>query len=201
MIIIPDIHGRDFWKKPVYENLGKEHIIFLGDYMDPYEDEQIAPWEVFPQLEEIVKLKEKNSDNVTLLLGNHDIHYLTEKGRGGRYDYIRGAQIKHFLIEHADSFQLALSSEVGGKNLRDLRTEQLRRLWEFIPMPGELAGTTPVWILTKRGAIEHWIKQHPDDRYVILDDADLGFENQIRTDPHTGLVVEDAEKAIGLLNK
>ena len=115
MIIIPDIHGRDFWKKPVYENLGKEHIIFLGDYMDPYEDEQIAPWEVFPQLEEIVKLKEKNSDNVTLLLGNHDIHYLTEKGRGGRYDYIRGAQIKHFLIEHADSFQLALSSEVGGK--------------------------------------------------------------------------------------
>lgn len=90
---------------------------------------------------------------------------------------------------------------VVSSSWRDLRTEQLRRLWEFIPMPGELAGTTPVWILTKKGAIEHWIKQHPDDRYVILDDADLGFENQIRTDPHTGLVVEDAEKAIGLLNK
>lgn len=115
MIIIPDIHGRNFWKKHVEDNLGKEHIVFLGDYLDPYEDEQIAPWEVFPQLEEIVTLKEKNSDSVTLLLGNHDIHYLTEKGRGGRYDYIRGTQIKHFLIEHADSFQLTLSSEIGGK--------------------------------------------------------------------------------------
>lgn len=115
MIIIPDIHGRDFWKKPVYENLRKEHTLFLGDYMDPYEDEQIAPWEAFPQLEEIVKLKEENSASVTLLLGNHDIHYLTKKGRGGRYDSIRGAQIKHFLIEHADSFQLTSSSEIGGK--------------------------------------------------------------------------------------
>lgn len=29
MIIIPDIHGRDFWEKPVRENLWKEHIIIL----------------------------------------------------------------------------------------------------------------------------------------------------------------------------
>jgi len=90
---------------------------------------------------------------------------------------------------------------VVSSSWRDLRMEQLKRLWEFVPMPGELIGTTPIWILTKKGAIEHWIKQHSHDRYVILDDADLGFENQIRTDPYTGLVVEDAEKAIGLLNK
>lgn len=115
MIIVPDIHGRDFWKKPVHENLGKEHIVFLGDYLDPYEDEQIAPWEVFPQLEEIVALKKEHPDSVTLLLGNHDVHYLTERGRGGRYDYIHGALIKRFLIEHADSFQLTFSSETGGK--------------------------------------------------------------------------------------
>ena len=90
---------------------------------------------------------------------------------------------------------------VVSSSWRDLRMEQLRKLWDFIPMPGELVGTTPVWILTKNGAIEHWIKQHPEDRYVILDDADLEFENQIRTDPYTGLIVEDAEKAIELLNK
>lgn len=90
---------------------------------------------------------------------------------------------------------------VVSSSWRDLRMEQLQRIWEFIPMPGELSGTTPVWILTKKGAIEHWIKQHPDDRYVILDDADLGLDNQIRTDPHTGLVRDDAEGAITLLNK
>jgi len=115
MIIIPDIHGRDFWKESVYENIGEEHIVFLGDYLDPYEDEQIAPWEVFPQFEKIVWLKEKHPDQVTLLLGNHDIHYLTEKGRGQRYDYIRGAQIKHFIIEKADLFQLTYMEEIAGK--------------------------------------------------------------------------------------
>ena len=68
-------------------------------------------------------------------------------------------------------------------------------------MPGELAGTTPIWILTKKGAIDHWIKEHPNDRYVILDDTDLGLDYQIRTDPYTGLTEEDAEIVISLLNK
>ena len=115
MIIIPDVHGRDFWKKPVMDNLGKEHILFLGDYMDPYDNEPFAPWNAFPQFEDIVALKEKNPDSITLLLGNHDIHYLTEKGRGQRYDYIRGAQIKHFIIEHAQSLQLTYSEKNCGR--------------------------------------------------------------------------------------
>lgn len=45
MIIIPDIHGQDFWKKPLQEHLGKEHILFLGDYLDPYEDKTLFPFE------------------------------------------------------------------------------------------------------------------------------------------------------------
>ena len=89
---------------------------------------------------------------------------------------------------------------VVSSSWRDLQMEQLQKIWAFIPMPGELAGTTPIWILTKKEAIEHWIKQHPDDRYVILDDADLGIDNQIRTNPDTGLVQKDAEKAITILN-
>ena len=32
MIIIPDVHGRTFWRQTVQEYLGKEHILFLGDY-------------------------------------------------------------------------------------------------------------------------------------------------------------------------
>ena len=89
---------------------------------------------------------------------------------------------------------------VVSSSWRDLQMEQLQKIWAFIPMPGELAGTTPIWILTKKEAIEHWIKQHPDDRYVILDDAGLGLDNQIRTNPDTGLVQKDAEKAITILN-
>lgn len=115
MIIIPDVHGRDFWKKPVHDNLGKEHVIFLGDYADPYDDEPFSCGDALEQFEQIVWLKEKHPDSVTLLLGNHDIHYLTEKGRGGRYDYIRAAQIKSLILDHSGLFQLACTAETGGK--------------------------------------------------------------------------------------
>ena len=35
MIIIPDVHGRSFWKEYV-KGHEEEDIIFLGDYLDPY---------------------------------------------------------------------------------------------------------------------------------------------------------------------
>lgn len=34
ILIIPDLHGRSFWKEPC--NNWKDKIIFLGDYHDPY---------------------------------------------------------------------------------------------------------------------------------------------------------------------
>ena len=34
ILVIPDVHGRDFWKEPCREWEGK--VIFLGDYHDPY---------------------------------------------------------------------------------------------------------------------------------------------------------------------
>lgn len=115
MIIIPDIHGRDFWEKPVKENLGKEHIIFLGDYLDPYDYEGIAPWEVFPRFEDIVALKKENPNGVTLLLGNHDLHYLDGNLEGGRYDYIHGARNKKFFLDNLELFQMAYETEISGK--------------------------------------------------------------------------------------
>jgi len=41
MILVPDIHGRDFWKK-IREKATEEKIIFLGDYIDPYPQERIT---------------------------------------------------------------------------------------------------------------------------------------------------------------
>ena len=90
---------------------------------------------------------------------------------------------------------------VVSSSRRDLGDEKLLRVWEHIPMPGEFIGTTPIWILTKREAIRHWIGQHPDDRFVILDDADQGFPDQVITDPYMGLTRKNAEEAVTLLNK
>ena len=46
LIIIPDVHGRDFWRKAVEDNPGAE-FIFLGDYLDPYGFEEITEEEAF----------------------------------------------------------------------------------------------------------------------------------------------------------
>ena len=86
MIIVPDIHGRQFWRHIAQEYAGKEHIVFLGDYLDPYRDEGFTSDDAFTGLQDIMQLKKEYPDNITLLLGNHDLHYLHEEMAGSRYD-------------------------------------------------------------------------------------------------------------------
>jgi hypothetical protein len=59
MIVIPDVHGRTFWRQAVNEYLGKEHILFLGDYLDPYTYEGITPTDAYKVFHEIIELKSK----------------------------------------------------------------------------------------------------------------------------------------------
>jgi len=92
---------------------------------------------------------------------------------------------------------------VVSSSWRDLGEYRLRKLWEHNRMPGcldETTPTTPEYILTKRDAIKQWILEHEGDRFVVLDDDNLNVPNQILTNPQTGLVMSDAEKAIEVLN-
>ena len=88
---------------------------------------------------------------------------------------------------------------VVSSSWRELGMARLTEVWKQIPVPGELIETTPVWILTKKEAIDHWIKMHPEERYVILDDQDLKMSCQVKTDPHIGLTMEDAQAAVEML--
>ena len=115
MIIIPDVHGRNFWRKPVEKALGKEHIIFLGDYLDPYQYEDIYPSEAFLIFEEIVSLKMKYPDDITLLLGNHDLHYISPDIAGGRKDYARMVDIRDIIIGNAGLFRMAQEAVINSK--------------------------------------------------------------------------------------
>lgn len=89
IIIVPDVHGRVFWKE--IKKLPKEQkIIFLGDYLDPY----LWEFDCNPELEseasdktillgcienfkEIIEFKKSNPKNIILLLGNHCIKYFS----------------------------------------------------------------------------------------------------------------------------
>ena len=87
-IIIPDVHGRPFWMDAV-KDVSNTPVIFLGDYLDPYGYEGIRADEVFPRFERIIELKRAYPDAVTLLLGNHDLHYVDRELEGGRFDSLR----------------------------------------------------------------------------------------------------------------
>ena len=115
MIIIPDVHGRTFWRKAVKEYMGDEPILFLGDYLDPYAYEEITPADAFEVFHEIMDIKKSNPEAVTLLLGNHDLHYLNSVMEGGRLDYTRKNQIIMDITCNASFFQIAASATIGSK--------------------------------------------------------------------------------------
>jgi predicted phosphodiesterase len=112
ILIIPDIHGRRFWKHPVEKYIDKvDKIVMLGDIGDPYNDEttEPIPWEqVSSNFEEIIKLKRDNPDKVVLLLGNHDEHYRNEYyarlATSTRYDRIHSRQL--FDLFNHDNYNL-----------------------------------------------------------------------------------------------
>lgn len=111
ILIIPDVHGRDFWHKPCKDMSQWDKVIFLGDYLDPYlgeSTEEIA----IDEFKNIVALKEVYKDKVILLYGNHDLPYFCEEYRKTtsywcRHDYMNHDEIESIFIQHNSLFQWA----------------------------------------------------------------------------------------------
>ena len=55
-------------------------------------------------------------------------------------------------------------------------------------------------MLTKKEAIEQWLQDNEWDKYVILDDAEMGMANSYQTNKVTGLTAADADRVIEMLN-
>ncbi len=111
ILIIPDVHGRTFWKRPLEKYIKKvDKIVFLGDYCDPYMDEGIEyEWQnVIENFNKIIELKKQNPEKIILLLGNHDLHYrnkqFDEYARSTRYDYAHANKL--FELFNGDNHKL-----------------------------------------------------------------------------------------------
>ena len=116
-LIIPDIHGRTFWKDAIdtfpKKSYPKLTIVFLGDYLDPYRFENITPKQALKNFEEILKLARKDS-RVHLLIGNHDLHYLL-KSDTCRLDYDHYMEIKKLFEDNLDIIKVVYSKKINGK--------------------------------------------------------------------------------------
>ena len=72
--VISDVHGRKSWKTIVESNKDSDLFVFLGDYLDSWD---ISPINQFNNLLDIIEFKHNNFYKVVLLMGNHDISYVS----------------------------------------------------------------------------------------------------------------------------
>ena len=73
-IVMGDIHGEEKWKDIIEKHPDAQYI-FLGDYCDPYKRE-FTTNHIIENLKNIIELKKSNPENIVLLFGNHDLHYI-----------------------------------------------------------------------------------------------------------------------------
>lgn len=100
ILIVPDIHGEDFWR-PALDFNGQ--VVFLGDYTDPYYH---CPDDGLSTFLEIVAFKRQNHDRVTLLLGNHELHYIDRSFRCSRFSATNYLIMHTILTEERALFQV-----------------------------------------------------------------------------------------------
>lgn len=118
ILINADIHGRQFWKNNLEENFDKvDKVIFLGDYLDPYQYEGITRKEAINNFQEIIDFKNEHKDKVILLLGNHDCPYLDKRNFTSRcrYDSSNAWHIEEMFRSHRSFFKLAHEETINDK--------------------------------------------------------------------------------------
>lgn len=96
ILIIPDVHGRDFWVKPCTHIDEFDKIIFLGDYHDPYPYQVSRDTSRHLLRDKLVPFVEVNRDKIICLFGNHDGNYLVGD-MADRCDTYHKNQIKDLL--------------------------------------------------------------------------------------------------------
>lgn len=80
ILIVPDVHGRKFWRKAPETINSVDKVVFL----DPYPWEGISRRDAISEFKDIIEFKRSNPDKVILLLGNHDCAYCF--GSASRYE-------------------------------------------------------------------------------------------------------------------
>lgn len=128
VLVIPDIHGRTFWKEAVKE-CSSMPVVFLGDYLDPYGAEGITNEEALANFMDILDYKKANAERVTLLLGNHELHYLNMKKHFSRKDTVNAEQIRSILYENISLFRMAATTVCGGRTFLFTHAGVLKSWW------------------------------------------------------------------------
>lgn len=140
VLFIGDIHGNDGWKMPAFDAVTRGiHIIFLGDYVDSFHED---PLFIIENLNEIVALKDKYPERVTLLLGNHDYAYMF--GKTGISGFNSAMWNDYRNVFNTNWHHFELSWGIQGKDKYSLITHAGLTQWFYEVLENEIntEGTT-----------------------------------------------------------
>jgi predicted phosphodiesterase len=110
ILVISDVHGTNYWKSAIEKVNNYNHIVQMGDWFDDWTND----WDKVDQiknLEEALLFQKEYKDKVHILIGNHDIAYLTRDDLSG-HQALKEDDIYHFLKEHVEELNIAV--EIGG---------------------------------------------------------------------------------------
>lgn len=146
MLIIPDTHGRTFWKEAVESKHENEIVVFLGDYLEPYSNsiENISHEEAYHNFIEIIDYKKKHKEECILLLGNHDFACISPRMITCRHDFANEERNRNLFLDNLDLFQIGHSVVIN--DIRYLMTHAgIRKNWyDTIIKPEELEDEEPI---------------------------------------------------------
>lgn len=169
LILVPDVHGRTFWKEAIpYVETGTP-CIFFGDYTDPYAIDNISDIDVLKNLREILSFAQSHSNRVTLLLGNHDLSYFGDPlgiwtVYADRFSYAWADYFSEYFNENRSLFSLCTFREIDGK-----------------PILFSHAGMNPVWM--------DWCRLFDDidtkNAKALADRVDVLYQESLIADERT----------------
>lgn len=175
-LIIPDVHGRTFWEGAVTQfidefiNLAQSsnelpnyHIVFLGDYVDPYiKYDNISETNAYDNFLSILEWRkiilekyneyiESKKLNIIMMIGNHDFHYIVPTDKC-RIDYKRH-----------DSYSRIFKGAIDYSN-ESLSNEKFI-LWKYFDK--EYLGTSYDMLISHAGFTSNWLNELYADMYSL----------------------------------
>lgn len=193
ILIIPDIHGRKFWRKAISNNIEQvDKVIFLGDYLDPYPEEiEESPesmeckyfgdsQSLLEILNDIVSLKKNEPDKYVLLTGNHTDSYIWSKFNAAtRTDYKNWEKYHKFFSENLEYFNLVWIENDVIFSHAGITEGWANRIWESLGFPeNELSSVKEIAEVLRDTSLadfnKYYIKPLGDISYYRWGEAQFG---------------------------
>lgn len=109
LIVVPDLHHSNIWERIVsIEGVENARYVFLGDYFDSHSEKKVGFTfnDALDNFSNIVSFARSNETEVTLLLGNHEFHYIHSFLSFSGKNHIFASAIRELIMVNRDILQL-----------------------------------------------------------------------------------------------